>query len=552
VTDQDPTARPSKPDVALRHNGARVEIYNVDVMTSAPGGSVQRVYEQGGFLTGVQQAYLNTCVRDADGDPRLQMALVLKLDPLLQPTGPLQTLRNILQKFGKSGENGYSTHGGRFGNLLSIQTASGVQFSAGFYSDDNNPRLIITNEAKHTEISDTKSDDELDVFEIRATPLSEMDAPAQLAEMGKVMADLLGVIGDKKQFDTFVERYGVVAANTSSVALRALKAVAGVATLQSLRGETYGIGENIYPAPAAEAKRVLGRTAVTQAAAKKPPEPTPETPELTNTAEVIRLEDIGGNRRLKEELRKIILSFEHPEVMQRWGARRPLGIFLYGEPGNGKTTIASAVATELGAKLQIVQSSDIYKSLLGASGTAIKKLFTDLRGIKERTVVVLNEFHTMFSITEKPGSGGADNERNAVVGIFNQEMDELAQANPNVILIATANKPDMIDASMIRPGRFDYKVHVGMPDEEARRDILSVKVSSLASRHEKDGFLMFETDLDLSELAVMADGFSGAETTEVIRRATFEAAIREVESGVPTPISQADLKRIVAEIRLEK
>lgn len=256
--------------------------------------------------------------------------------------------------------------------------------------------------------------------------------------------------------------------------------------------------------------------------------------------EGVRLADVGGLPDVVRELRDVADSFRHPEVMARWGAQRPQGILMWGPPGTGKTTLAKALATEIGGTLKEIRTPDILDRWMGASERNIKRIFTEARRYTEPTVLLFDEFDSIISYAGSP-SGSADQAINSVAGIFKQEMNTLVDENPNVIVVATTNFPNRVDDSLIRSGRFDVKISVPLPDAGARADILRKMITGLTARHEAGGFRMFAPDLDVEALADRATGLSGADLKEVLRRAQMAKAMAEARGESPGPITQYDL-----------
>jgi transitional endoplasmic reticulum ATPase len=256
----------------------------------------------------------------------------------------------------------------------------------------------------------------------------------------------------------------------------------------------------------------------------------------------VRLDDLGGLEDVVGQLRDVADSFLHPEVMARWGARRPQGILMWGPPGTGKTTLARALANEIGGTLKEVRSNEILDRWMGASERNIAKVFADARRYTTPTVLLFDEFDSIVSYTGRP-QGSADQAINSVAGIFKQEMNDLVEANPNVIVVATTNFPERVDESLIRSGRFDVKLAVPLPGNAGRADILAKQIRALEERHGTDGFRLFAADLSIPELAVQAVGLSGADLAELLRRAQLEKAMTEARGGVAGPITQEDLLR---------
>jgi transitional endoplasmic reticulum ATPase len=275
------------------------------------------------------------------------------------------------------------------------------------------------------------------------------------------------------------------------------------------------------------------------------PAASPSDPE---SSERVTLDQVGGLHRVVAEFRQVAVSFQHPQVMARWGARRPQGILMYGPPGTGKTMLARALANEIGANLREIRTPEILDKWLGASERNIRRIFQAARRYREPTVLLFDEFDSIISYT---GAGGdaASQAVNAVAGIFKQEMNDLIEHNPNVIVVATTNFPDRVDESLTRSGRFDVKIAIPLPDEDGRHEILAKMVRRLIARHEEPGFRMFAEDLDLRGLARTSNGMTGADLKEVLRRVRLAKAMQEAHTGAAAPISQEDLEQAILELR---
>ncbi|GAB6898792.1 ATP-binding protein [Kineosporia succinea] len=268
----------------------------------------------------------------------------------------------------------------------------------------------------------------------------------------------------------------------------------------------------------------------------------PRAADPTPMTDDVRLADLGGLDEVVTQLRDVADSFRHPEVMARWGARRPQGILMWGPPGTGKTTLARALANEIGGTLEEVRSNDILDRWMGASERNIAKVFAQARRYTSPTVLLFDEFDSIVSYAGRP-QGSADQAINSVAGIFKQEMNGLIEANPNVIVVATTNFPDRVDDSLIRSGRFDVKLAVPLPGAQARADILAKQIRALERRHTTDAFRLFAPDVSVPELAGHATGLSGADLAEVLRRAQLEKAMAEARGTAAGPITQSDLLR---------
>ncbi|MFG2058121.1 ATP-binding protein [Micromonospora sp. NPDC048930] len=305
----------------------------------------------------------------------------------------------------------------------------------------------------------------------------------------------------------------------AGVVLQAVRELAGDSPeLTVLRGRSYTVGRRVAPAAPARSATVT-------------------------------LDQVGGLADVVARFREVAVSFRHPQVMARWGARRPQGILLYGPPGTGKTMLARALANEIGADFVEIRTPEILDKYLGGSERNIKRIFREARGYRRPTVMLFDEFDSIISYA---GAGGdaASQAVNAVAGIFKQEMNTLFEENPDVIVVATTNFPQRVDASLIRSGRFDLKIAVPAPDETGRAEIITKMIRELIDRHEQPGFRMFAADVDPVGLAAETPGLTGADLREVLRRVQLAKAMREATEGAPAaPISQDDLREAVAGLR---
>ncbi|MFD0524826.1 AAA family ATPase [Paractinoplanes durhamensis] len=230
------------------------------------------------------------------------------------------------------------------------------------------------------------------------------------------------------------------------------------------------------------------------------------------------------------------------------GARRPQGLLMYGPPGTGKTMLSRALANEIGADFREIRTPEILDKWLGGSERNIKQIFRDARRYRVPTLMLFDEFDSIVSYA---GAGGdaASQALNAVAGIFKQEMNDLIEENPNVIVVATTNFPHRVDDSLIRSGRFDVKISVPKPDEVSRAEIFRKMIQGLIAVHEQPGFTMFADDIDLAALAAASHGMTGADIKEVLRRVQLTKAMQDARSGGNvSPISQEELLASVREL----
>ena len=263
----------------------------------------------------------------------------------------------------------------------------------------------------------------------------------------------------------------------------------------------------------------------------------------------VTLDQVGGLDDVVAAFRDIAVSFRHPAAMARWGARRPQGILLTGPPGTGKTMLAQALAEEIGGTLREIRTPEILDKWLGASERNLKRIFAEARQYRTPTVLLFDEFDSIIGYAGA-GSDSGSHAINAVAGLFKQEMNNLIDHNPNVIVVATTNFPDSIDASLVRSGRFDVKLEIPPPDAEGRAQILARMMRGLIAGLERQDFRLFADDIDLDELARHTDGMVGADLRELLRRAQLSKAMQEARTGQSGgPIRQSELLAIVRELK---
>lgn len=280
-------------------------------------------------------------------------------------------------------------------------------------------------------------------------------------------------------------------------------------------------------------------SSVARGAAEVSPAAKPEA------SQPVLLEDIAGNDELKAELKRVAVSFKHPEVLARWGAERPQGILLYGPAGTGKSTIAKALANEIGGDLWEIGSADIYDRYLGESEKNLQAIFDKAKDLSKPTVMVWNEFDALV----RGGDGEGDNHVvQRVAGIFKNGMEKIRQ-NAQVIIMASTNHYDALDPALIRDGRFDIKRYVPLPDAATRSALFVNNIASMSTRLGTEDFSPFADNLDPAELAAVATDMSGAAITNVFQRVAFEKAMQDASGSAPEPISQADLLAAIRALR---
>ena len=255
--------------------------------------------------------------------------------------------------------------------------------------------------------------------------------------------------------------------------------------------------------------------------------------EMMVEAPRVRWEDVGGldaaQNRLKEGVE---LPLKDPDAFRRLGIRPAKGFLLYGPPGTGKTLLAKAVAREAEANFIATKSSDLLSKWYGESEQQITRLFQRARQVAP-CVIFIDE---LDSLVPARGSGAGEPQvTERVVNTILAEMDGLEELQ-SVVVIGATNRPNLIDPALLRPGRFDELVYVGVPNAEGRRRILAIQTQKMP----------LASDVDLDEVARQTDRFTGADLEDVVRRAGLTALRRSLQSA---EVTMADFEEALTESR---
>ena len=259
-----------------------------------------------------------------------------------------------------------------------------------------------------------------------------------------------------------------------------------------------------------------------------------ERPEVT-------FDDVAGLEGVKDDVRlKMLYPFRHPDLAERFGIRPGGGVLLYGPPGTGKTLLARAVAGEIDATFFSVSAADLLSKWVGEAEQNVKALF-DAASAEQRAVIFLDEIEALVPTRRDDGGGGGVMQR--VVPQILQGMEGFARRPDRAVLfLGATNVPWQLDAAVLRPGRFDEKVYVPLPDLAARRRLLDLY---LAPRP-------LSPDVDLDAFAAELDGHSGADIKHLCDRAATIPFLQSVagDSGdAPAEITPAVLDAALADAR---
>ncbi|MGY5875946.1 MAG: CDC48 family AAA ATPase [Candidatus Thorarchaeota archaeon] len=246
----------------------------------------------------------------------------------------------------------------------------------------------------------------------------------------------------------------------------------------------------------------------------------------------ISWDDVGGLRKIKAQLREAVEApLRHSEVFEEMGIRAPKGVLLFGPPGTGKTLLAKAVATESEANFISVRGPELFNKYVGESEKALREIFKKAR----QTAPCVLFFDEIDAIMSARGQSDDSGVSQRIVNQFLAEIDGL-QALQGVLVIGATNRADILDPAVLRPGRFDAVLFVPPPDIEGRLEILKV--------HTKD--MPLDSSVDISKLAEMTDGFSGADIEGLCREAAM-AAVRDDWNA--KPVEMVHFQEALFEIR---
>ena len=222
-------------------------------------------------------------------------------------------------------------------------------------------------------------------------------------------------------------------------------------------------------------------------------------------------ESVAGLESAKQELQEIIDYLKTPEKFRALGAKMPKGILMMGPPGTGKTLLARATAAEAGVPFYSISGSEFIEMYVGVGASRVRDMFKQAR--KEAPALIFIDEIDSVGRVRGTGMGGGNDEREQTLNQVLAEMDGFS-ADEAVVVLAATNRPDVLDPALLRPGRFDRKIILELPQKKARRDILRVHTRGTP----------LAEDVDLDNVVAATVGFSGADIENLVNEAALHAA----------------------------
>jgi cell division protease FtsH len=227
----------------------------------------------------------------------------------------------------------------------------------------------------------------------------------------------------------------------------------------------------------------------------------------------VRFSNVAGCDEAVEELQEVVLFLREPWRFSKVGARMPRGVILHGPPGTGKTLLAKAVAGESGVPFFAVAGSDFVETFVGVGAARVRDLFAEARKSKTGAIIFFDEIDAIGRARSGGSGSGADSEREGTLNQLLVELDGFGERD-RIVVVAATNRVDMLDAALLRAGRFDRRVQVSAPGEAGRLEIMKLHSKGMPLQEEED----------LKRVAAVTAGFAGSDLSNLLNEAAIMAA----------------------------
>ena len=247
------------------------------------------------------------------------------------------------------------------------------------------------------------------------------------------------------------------------------------------------------------------------------------------------LSDIAGHNAVKDELMRLIVYPElYPDLYTKFNKRKGGGILFYGVPGTGKTRIAQVVAKDLNAHFIEVKCSDVISKWFGESEKNIREIFDEARE-HERSIIFFDEFESLGAVRGKESTGPIGR----VISELLSQMQGFEQNDGNIFVIAATNRPWDVDSAFLRPGRFNSLIHIPLPDESARLDIIKSELLGIE----------LEEDFNYSKIIIQTEGFNAADVVDFCERLKDNVIYRLIHKVGPDVITNDDVTFVLSNMK---
>jgi ATP-dependent 26S proteasome regulatory subunit len=262
--------------------------------------------------------------------------------------------------------------------------------------------------------------------------------------------------------------------------------------------------------------------------------------EITTRPEV-SFKDIGGLVRVKQEMAGLVIALKSPDLHRKWGTQPPSGILLYGPPGTGKTLLANALAREAEAVFFHIRVTNVVTKWYGDSWEVLQEVFNQAKE-SGRCILFLDEIDDLVFDRAAPEELRATSRR--LVNSIAEQLDDIGRSG-GILAVASTNRPDAVDPTLIRPGRIDRLIEVPLPESEGKREIFQIHLN----RAEGIAGRKLFGDLDFDTILARTVKVSGADIAEIVQKALEGKVQQEGAGEQPSPVSTEDMQRTIEEYR---